>query len=216
MVLENAAAAELLEVLIPSFLSSQVAKGKSMFAGKVGKVVASEAVTIEDDPLDLPAAPAPNRSTPRGPDAPAGVIAGGALRGFLADAFWGRKIGSGSTGSCRRPGPKAPPAVGISNLRIAPGGHSPSALLEAAGDGILLTEFLGIHTADPVSGDFSVGASGIRIAGGTLAEPLHGFAVAGNILGLLQKVEAAGSDFRWFGNVGAPSLLVGAISVGGE
>jgi PmbA protein len=61
-----------------------------------------------------------------------------------------------------------------------------------------------------------VGASGIRIAGGRLAEPLRGFAVAGNVVGLLRKVEAAGSDFRWFGNVGAPSLLVGAISVGGE
>ncbi|MEK7365760.1 MAG: metallopeptidase TldD-related protein, partial [Candidatus Deferrimicrobiota bacterium] len=144
------------------------------------------------------------------------LIAKGELRGFLADAFWGRKIGTGSTGACRRPGPKQPPTVGISNLRIAPGGDPPSALFEAAGNGILLTEFLGIHTADPVSGDFSVGASGIRIAGGALAEPLHGFAVSGNILGLLEKVEAAGSDFRWFGNVGAPSLLVSAISVGGD
>jgi PmbA protein len=106
--------------------------------------------------------------------------------------------------------------VGISNLRIAPGKHSPTALFETTGDGILLTEFLGIHTADPVSGDFSVGASGIRIAGGALAEPLYGFAVSGNILDLLGKVEAAGSDFRWFGNVGVPSLLLSAISVGGD
>ncbi|MBI5905432.1 MAG: TldD/PmbA family protein, partial [Deltaproteobacteria bacterium] len=63
---------------------------------------------------------------------------------------------------------------------------------------------------------FSVGASGLRIAGGTLTEPLHGFAVSGNILSLLGKVEAAGKDFRCFGNVGTPSLFVGTISVGGE
>jgi PmbA protein len=215
-VLENGAAAELLEVLIPSFLSSQVAKGKSMFAGKVGRKVASEGITVEDDPLDPGGSGAEPFDAEGTPTRRRELIARGELRGFLADAYWGRKLGTGTTGACRRPGAKQPPSVGISNLRIAPGGQPPSALIRAAGDGILLTEFLGIHTADPVSGDFSVGASGIRIAGGALAEPLHGFAVSGNILGLLGKVEAAGSDFRWFGNVGAPSLMVSAISVGGE
>ena len=215
-VLENAAAAELLEVLIPSFLSSQVAKGKSMFAGKVGRRVASEGITIEDDPMDPGGSGAEPFDAEGVPTRRRELIAGGELRGFLADAYWGRKLGTGTTGACRRPGAKQPPTVGISNLRIVPGGNPPSALIKAAGNGILLTEFLGIHTADPVSGDFSVGASGIRIAGGALAEPLHGFAVSGNILGLLERVEAAGSDFRWFGNVGAPSLMVSAISVGGD
>jgi PmbA protein len=215
-VLENGAAAELLEVLVPSFLSSQVAKGKSMFAGKVGRKVASGAITVEDDPLDPSGSGAEPFDAEGTPTRRMELIAKGELRGFLADAFWGRKIGTGSTGACRRPGPKAPPTAGISNLRIAAGEGSRSTLCEAAGDGILLTEFLGIHTADPVSGDFSVGASGIRIANGKLTEPLHGFAVSGNILGLLDKVGAAGDDFRWFGNVGAPSLLVSAISVGGD
>jgi PmbA protein len=215
-VLENAAAAELLEVLIPSFLSSQVSKGKSMFAGKVGRKVASGSVTIVDDPLDPGGSGAEPFDAEGTPARRTVLIAEGELRGFLADTFWGRKIGTGTTGACRRPGPKAPPTVGISNLRFTPGGDPPSALFKAVGDGILLTEFLGIHTADPVSGDFSVGASGIRIAAGAPAGPLHGFAVSGNILGLLEKVEAAGSDFRWFGNVGAPSLMVRAISVGGD
>jgi len=216
VVLENAAAAELLEVLVPSFLSSQVAKGKSMFAGMAGRKVASGVLTIEDDPMDPGGSGAEPFDAEGTPTRRRELIAKGELRGFLADAFWGRKVGTGSTGACRRPGPKQPPSVGISNLRIAPGAHPPSALFKAAGTGILLTEFLGIHTADPVSGDFSVGASGIRIEGGSPGGPLHGFAVSGNILGLLERVEAAGSDFRWFGNVGAPSLLVSAMSVGGE
>ncbi len=215
-VLENGAAAELLEVLAPSFLAPQVVKGKSMLAGRIGARVASGEVAVADDPLD----PAGSGAEPfDGEGTPARrreLIAGGVLRGYLADAFWGRKIGSGSTGSCRRPGAKQPPAVGASNIRISPGALAFDELLRAAGDGILLTEFLGIHTADPVSGDFSVGASGMRIAGGALAEPLHGFAVSGNVLDLLGKVEAAGADFRWFGPVGAPSLLVGRILLGGD
>lgn len=215
-VLENGAAAELLEVLGPSLFASQVAKGKSMFAGKAGQPVAAGCVTIADDPLD----PQGSGAEPFDGEGTASrrteLVSDGALRGFLADAFWGRKLGTGTTGACRRPGPKAPPTVGISNLRIAPGDAPLSGLCEAAGDGILLTEFLGIHTADPVSGDFSVGASGLRIADGRLAGPLHGFAVSGNVLGLLRGVEAVGSDFRWFGNVGAPSLLVRGIAVGGD
>ena len=215
-VIENGAVVELLEVLAPAFLAPQVAKGKSMLAGKVGVRVASGAVSVADDPLD----PAGSGAAPfDGEGTPARrreLISGGVLRGYLADAFWGRKIGTGTTGACRRPGAKQPPAVGASNLCVSPGTLSFDGLLAAAGDGILLTEFLGIHTADPVSGDFSVGASGIRIEGGKLAGPLHGFAVSGNVLDLLGKVESAGSDFRWFGSVGAPSLLVGRIAVGGD
>ena len=215
-VLENGAAAELLEVLVPSLLASQVAKGKSMFAGKVGERVAAECVTVSDDPLDPLGSGADPFDGEGTPSRCRELVSNGTLRGFLADAFWGRKLGTGTTGACRRPGPKLPPAVGISNLRIARGDLPLSGLCEAAGDGILLTEFLGIHTADPVSGDFSVGASGIRIAGGRLAGPLHGFAVSGNVLALLRAVEAVGADFRWFGNLGAPSLLVRGVAVGGD
>ena len=215
-VLENAAVADLLDVLTPSFLSPQVAKGKSMLTAKLGEHVASEAVSVVDDPLD-----------PRGSGAETfdgeGVacrtrelISGGVLRGYLSDAFWGRKIGMGSTGSCRRSGAKSPPTVGVSNLCISKGLLSADKLFEEAGNGILLTEFMGIHTADPVSGDFSVGASGICIDGGKLGKPIQGFAVSGNILDLLKKVESAGDDFRWFGGVGAPSLLVSRITVGGD
>ncbi|MEW6719765.1 MAG: TldD/PmbA family protein [Thermodesulfobacteriota bacterium] len=215
-VIESGAAADLLEVLGPSFLAPQVAKGKSMLAGKVGARVASDAVAVFDDPLDPAGAGAETFDGEGTPAQRRELISGGALRGYLADAFWGRKIGTGSTGACRRPGPKQPPTVGSSNLCVSSGTLSFEALLSAAGEGILVTEFLGIHTADPVSGDFSVGASGLRIAGGTLAEPLHGFALSGNVLDLLGKVEAAGSDFRWFGRTGAPSLLVSRIALGGE
>ncbi len=88
--------------------------------------------------------------------------------------------------------------------------------MRQAGKGILLAEFLGIHTADPISGDFSVGAAGIRFERGETKEPVRGFAVSGNILSLLRQVTEAGSDFRWFGNVGSPSLAVSEIAVGGE
>ncbi len=214
-VLENGAAAELLDVLIPSFLASQVAKGKSMLAGRLGEAVASKTMEIVDDPLcpqGSGAAAFDGEGTPSRRNV---LVENGVLRMFLADAFWGRKLGTGSTASCRRHSPKAPPTVGIGNLRISPGARDLSGMLREAGSGILLTEFLGIHTADPVSGDFSVGAAGVRFDGGEMREPVRGFAVSGNILALLARVAEAAADFRWFGNVGSPSLAVPAIDVGG-
>lgn len=215
-ILENAAAAELLEVLAPSFLASNVAKGRSVLGGLAGKEVASKAVRICDDPLDPSGSGAASFDGEGTPCRENVLVEGGVLKGFLADAFWGRKLGTGSTGSSRRMSPKAPPTVGISNLRISPGGKTPQELRREMGTGVTITEFLGIHTADAVSGDFSVGASGIRFEGGEEKEPVRGFAVSGNVLSLLSKVVEAGSDFRWFGNVGSPSLAVAEIVVGGE
>lgn len=215
-ILENEAAADLLEVLVPSFLASNVVKGRSMLAGKVGTAVASPAVSIADDPLDPEGAGAAVFDGEGTPSRRNVLVAEGTLAGFLADAFWGRRLGTGTTGSCRRPSLKAPPTVGISNLRVAPGTRTLEALRREVGSGILLTEFLGIHTADPVSGDFSVGAAGIRFEGGLEREPVRGFAVSGNVLTLLERVVHAGSDFRWFGTVGTPSLALEGIDAGGE
>jgi len=215
-VLENFAAAELLEVLIPSFLASQVAKGKSMLAGKLGRTIASPKVNISDDPLDAQGSGSQAFDGEGSPCRRNILVEKGVLKGVLADAFWGRKLGAETTASCRRPGPKAVPTVGISNLLIAPGDKTTAGMLRQAGSGILLTEFLGIHTADPISGDFSVGAAGIRFERGEEKEPVRGFAVSGNVLSLLRQVTEVGSDFRWFGNVGSPSLAVSEIAVGGE
>lgn len=215
-VIENRSAAELLEVLVPSFLASNVAKRRSMLAGKAGTAVASPKVTIVDDPCD-PAGSGACAFDGEGVASRGNVLVGdGILKGFLADTYWGRKAGTGTTGSCRRPGPKAPPAVGASNVRIRPGDKPLPDLYREMGRGILITEFLGIHTADPVSGDFAVGATGFLFEGGEEKEPVRGLAVSGNVLALLSRVVGLGSDFRWSGSVGAPSLAVEWLDAGGE
>jgi PmbA protein len=134
-VLENSAAAELLEVLAPSLLASHVAKGKSMLAGKRGKMVASPGIEVSDDPLDPQGSGAQAFDGEGVPCRRNVLVEGGVLKGYLADSFWGRRLGTGTTASCRRSGPKAPPGVGISNLRIAPGGRTQEELLERADRG---------------------------------------------------------------------------------
>ncbi len=214
-ILENEAVADLLDVVAPSFLAPQVAKGKSMFGGKVGRPVASPLVEIVDDPADPQGAGATAFDGEGVRSRRTVLVRAGTLASFLADAFWGRKLGMGTTASLRRPAPKVPPSVGPAGLRLTAGVTTRERMLADLGSGVILREFLGIHTADPVSGDFSVGASGVRFAGGEETEPVRGFAVSGNVLALLRDVVAVGDDFRWFGATGCPSLAVSGVEIGG-
>jgi PmbA protein len=214
-ILENEAAADLLEVLAPSFLAPQVAKGKSMLAGKIGQYVASAVVEVVDDPLDPEGTGATAFDGEGVPSRRNVLVRNGELASFLSDTFWGRKIGTGTTASLRRPAAKVPPTVGTGGLRVTAGSRTRKQMLSELGNGVVLTEFLGIHTADPVSGDFSVGATGIRFNGGEEKEPVRGFAVSGNVLSLLRDVVTVGNDFRWFGRTGSPSLAVAGLEIGG-
>jgi PmbA protein len=78
----------------------------------------------------------------------------------------------------------------------------------------------GVHSgANPVSGEFSVGATGLRVEGGTLAEPLREMTVASTLLDMLTAVTAIGADLRFFpggGAIGTPTLLVGEMTVAGR
>ena len=88
-------------------------------------------------------------------------------------------------------------------------------LARTAGNGIFITDLLGLHTANPITGEFSVGASGILIENGKLTRPVKGFAIAGNLVALLRDVSEVGSDLRFWGSIGSPSILVSKLNVSG-
>ncbi|RMG56964.1 MAG: TldD/PmbA family protein [Deltaproteobacteria bacterium] len=216
VIVENGAMVELLEVLVPSFSLKNVLLGRSWLAGKRGERLFSPLVTIQDDPL-LPegtgACPFDDEGVP---SRKLDLVREGVVSEFLADTRYGKKGGTGSTGSARRGGVKSPPEVGHSNVIFRPGEESPREMMGKFPRGILLTGFLGLHTADPVSGDFSVGAQGLYFEGGEVAFPVRTFAISGNIFSLLRDVVAVGSDFRLVGSIGAPSVAVSELDIGGE
>jgi PmbA protein len=75
---------------------------------------------------------------------------------------------------------------------------------------------MGMHTANPISGDFSVGAVGFYVKNGKMAYPVREIAIAGNILELFNKIDAVGSDLRFYGKIGAPSLRIKELSISGK
>jgi len=215
-VLDTYVATEILEVLAPAFMAESVQKGKSLLAGRLGERLFAPVLCIRDDgtltggmattPFD--AEGVAHRNTI--------LVEDGVLHGFLYDTYCACKDGKASTGNSVRSGVKGTPHMGVTNFFIENGAMPVASLREGIERGILITDVMGMHTANPISGDFSVGASGFLIEGGEVTVPVKGVAIAGNILELFRSVEGVGDDLRFFGGVGAPSLRIVALDVSGH
>jgi PmbA protein len=105
--------------------------------------------------------------------------------------------------------------VGFTNLRLAPGSGGLAELAAGLERGLVISEVMGAHTADPVSGEFSLGAAGTLVENGRLARPVRSIAIAGQVVELFAAVAAVGEDVRFLGRTGCPSLLVEGLSVSG-
>lgn len=215
-VFENTVVCEFLETLAPSFSADNVSKGKSMLAGMIGKKAVSSCLTIYDDGLlkgGWAASPFDGEGVPRRKTA---LVQDGVCMGWLFDTYWAKRQRRESTGSASRSGYKGTPGIGITNLYIEKGERGIERLFSEMGRGLYITELLGAHTVNSVTGEFSLGAAGLWIERGKPAYPVRGMAIAGNLLGLFSRVSAVGSDMRFIGSIGAPSLLVDEIEASGS
>ncbi|HEX5374723.1 MAG TPA: TldD/PmbA family protein [Solirubrobacterales bacterium] len=220
VVLDPTVAASFVALIGRGLGADAVQRGRSPFAGLLGTAIAAEALVIRDDGLD----PAGSASSPfDGEGVPrrrSALIEGGELRTFLYDTYTARRDDAASTGSAGRAGYRSQPAVSASNLVVAPGALGFEELLREAGEGVLVTDVAGLHSGvNPVTGAFSVGASGRAIRAGEEAEPLREFTIAGDLVSMLKAVRAAGSRPRWVpfgGSVSTPPLLIGEMTVAGS
>jgi PmbA protein len=215
VIVENSVAVDLLHVLSHSFLAENHFKKLTSPRIKLDEPIFSRRISIVDDGLDARgdyAFPFDGEGTP---SQRTQVVENGTLRSLLFDLSHAKKLKAASTGNCRRGSFEGLPVNGATNLLIEPGTSTVEELAATAGSGLLVTELMGLHTANPVSGDFSVGASGFIIKDGRLGHPVKGIAIAGNVVDLFGSVLEVADDFRFFGNMGAPSLLVEALSVSG-
>jgi PmbA protein len=216
VILEASVAQEFLSLLAGGFSAEGVQKKRSLFINKLGKEVASPVITVVDDGLldgGLGTAPSDDETVPTKKKR---VIEKGRLAMFLYNTYAANKDKTVSTGNGMRGGFKGIPGVGVTNLYIEPGTSSLDDLIASVDKGLYVTEVMGMHTANPISGDFSVGATGFWIEKGRKAYPVREITIAGNILDFMKQVESVGSDLRFSGRVGSPSLLVKDISIGGK
>ncbi len=213
-ILRNNVVSELLEFLSASFSAEELDKGRSLLIGKNGQAVFSPLLTLTDDGIRADGLGSSRFDGEGVPSRINTLIENGVFRTTLTNIYYAQKMGLPLTASAVR-SIKSPPTIGFSNLVLKPGKESLEALVKKVHRGVIITDLMGLHTANPVTGDFSLGASAIMIENGKLGGPLREFAVSGNILTLLSRCEAVGSDFRFFGTVGTPSLVVPEITLSG-
>lgn len=220
VVLDETVAASFAGLIGGGLSAKAVQRGRSPFAGRLEEEVASSAFVLYDDgrdPQGPASAPFDGEGVPRRRTA---LIEGGRLRSYLYDTYTANREGVSSTGSASRQGYRSLPSVSTSNLMVAAGTHSLDELLAEAGEGVYVTDVAGLHSGvNPVTGVFSVGASGRTIRGGQLAEPVREFTIAGELVAMLSAVSAAGAAPRWVpfgGSVSTPPLLIAEMAISGS
>jgi PmbA protein len=219
VVFDRMVAPSLLGVLLAGLSAEEVQKRRSLFADRLGQQVGAAGLRLVDDGrlVDGPgAAPFDGEGVPTRRTV---LIDDGVLQCFLHNtATAARDDGdASSTGNARRGSFKSTPGVSAHNLFLEPGELDQAGLLARAGEGLLVQDVSGVHSgANPITGDFSVGVSGLWFRDGQLAEPVREATVAAHLLDILKGIDAVGSDLRFTtGSIGGSSLLIGEMTVAG-
>jgi PmbA protein len=217
VVLDPFVTAQFLGILSATLNGESVLKGRSLFAQRVGEQVAAPLITLVDDatnPLAFTASPLDGEGLATRRTV---LIEDGVLRRFVHSSYSGRRSGTASTGNATRGGFKSTPGCGCLALSLTPGTRAQAELVAGVDDGVLIQAVQGLHSGvNPVSGDFSTGASGLLISGGELGAPVREFTIGSTIQRMLQDVVEVGGDVEWLpmSAVGL-SLVIGDVTMSG-
>jgi PmbA protein len=217
VVLDPFVAAQFLGVLSSALNGENVIKGRSLFANRIGESVASPLFTLVDDPTNPKAYTATDidgegLAARRNP-----LIAGGVLQGFVHSSYSARRAGTVSTANAVRGGFKGTPGVGCMAMQLVPGSRSQAELIADVDDGVLIQMVQGMHSGvNPISGDFSTGASGLLISKGQLGGPVREFTIASTLQRMLHDIVEIGGDVDWLPMLAAGvSLVIADVTMSG-
>ena len=217
-IIYNEAMASLLETFSDVFSGEAAQRGLSLLKGKENQIIASEILTIIDDPLlDKGLA-----STPFDDEGVATfkkeLVSNGTLKTLLHNLKTANKDKVKSTGNGFKASYSSPVSVEPTNLYIKKGDLSLESLMENINEGIVITDFAGLHSgANSITGDFSLAAKGFYIKDGKREYPVEQITVAGNFFDLLKNIKLIGNDLKFpISSIGSPSVIVEGLSIAGK
>lgn len=217
-IINNEAMVSLLSTFAGVFSGDAAQKGLSLLKGKEGEIIASDKVTLLDDPhlVDgLSSVPFDDEGVATKKK---DIIHEGKLITLLHNLKTAHKGNTKSTGNGFKSSYASPVGVSPTNFYIQKGSKSFDELLEEVGEGVLITEFAGLHSgASSITGDFSLAAKGFYIKNGKKDFPVEQITVAGNFFDLLKNVVEVGADLKFpMSSVGSPSVRVEGLSIAGK
>ena len=200
--------------LEPSIDADNIQKDRSMLAGRLEDEIANSKLTITDDGTlsgGIASGPFDDEGTPTQKTA---VIEKGILKSYLYDSYTAGKDDVKSTGNGYRYSYSSVPSVGLSNFVIK---FPTSDIIAETKHGIYVNTIIGAHTANEISGDFSVeGRNAFLIENGELTKPIKSVMISGNIFDMLKNIDGAGTDVRNVGGIVTPSIRISEMNVIGE
>lgn len=221
MIIKNTVFGDILESFSSVFSAEYVDKGLSLLKDKIGENIASEILTINDDPF-LERGFASRGFDDEGMNTSnKKVIQNGVLTTYLHSLKTAEKFNSTPTGNSKRSSYKSPLSIAPSNFYVEPGVNSLDEMISTIDNGIFIIDVAGLHSGlNPVSGDFSLSAQGYEIVDGKINRPINQITIAGNLYTVLKDIESIGNDlvfgFPGGSYFGSPSIKIKSISVAGK
>lgn len=216
------AMASLLQVMVSVFSGEAADKGLTYFKDKVGQQVASELVTIWDDPHlsgGFASVPFDSEGVPTQKKT---LIENGQMMGFVHNLKTAKKFGVAPTGNGFKASFKSPVGISVTNFYLKEGDHSVESLCEYIEEGLYLTALDGLHAGiNSVTGDFSLSCRGFKVEKGKRTSPVNQCTVSGNFFKMLLAIDKIGKDFSFEemdsnAIFGAPSVSVGTLVYAGQ
>ena len=214
VVLDYYAAVGLLQTYISAFNGENVLRGRSILKDKLGSEIANPTLSIIDNPL-LDKGMYTSKCDGEGSvSRKTSLIKDGVLNSFIYDIYNANKVGEKTTSNGLRGSYFTTPMIAPTNLEFEFGEMRD---LSEIKNGVLTTSVLGAHTANPISGDFSVEASNaFKIENGELTDPINKAMISGNIFEIMKNVEGLNSEIKQYGSFIIPKLLVHDLRVVGQ
>lgn len=214
VVFDPDAARSILGLMAGCITGSAIWRKSSYLVGREGTRVASDLITIVDDPL-VPRAPGSRPFDGEGLVARRNVVVeNGVLKTYLCDSYSARKLGRASTGNASRGGGGG---VGpsTSNFLLLPSATKAAEIVKSTKRGLYVTDMMGFGF-NAVTGDFSRGASGFWIEDGQLAFPVSEVTISLNVDDLWQRIDAVGDDLDQRTATASPTLRVSSMTIAGS
>ena len=218
IIINNEAMVSLLGTFSSIFNSEQAQKGLSLLQGKEGEIIASDIVTLIDDPHLKDGLGTCSFDDEGVATYTKEIVTNGKLNTLLYNLKTANKAGVKSTGNGFKSSYASTVGVSETNFYIKPGEKTFDELCEIVKDGVIITEFAGLHSgASSVTGDFSLAAKGFMIENGKKTFPVEQITIAGNFFTLLKDIEEVGCDLKFpMSSIGSPSIIVKELSIAGK
>lgn len=218
VVFENESFTDLLSCFLGNFCAENIQKGFSLLKGKLNEKIASDKITILDEPLmekgynsnsfDSEGVACYNKT----------IVENGVLKTYLYNLKTAKKDGVKSTGNGFKSGYKGKIGISPTNFYIKNGVKSLDTLFSDISNGIYITDLAGLHSGvNTISGDFSVLANGYLIENGKKSTAIEQITIAGNFYNMILNIKEIANDLKFnLSGIGSPSIFVGELSVSGE